>query len=332
MDTPAKYKGVRIPTREFKLMVQEYRKYLETGGREGQSMEFQRCILKNAQLVNFDFSGLDLSGVDFSNAALNGSDFTGANLTQALFIRAKLTHANFTNASLIGANLVGADLTMAGLNKANFSNADLTGALFTRALIREAYFNNSIIDEKFERYILEHGGSITKEDVKQKLFQNHIEDYMIVDQSVSPCFDVESIADVFSSHIMNLKDESGQMIGVFGHWGRGKTYFVDKVLKKIREVPNKEYKTVLFRPWKYQDTPATWAYLYETMYETFHKEDWKTRLRFQYSRFTKWHIWICIVIFLITALISFLPGLNNVLTTVVSLCTFQEEWHFYRST
>lgn len=68
------------------------------------------------------------------------------------------------------------------------------------------------------------------------------------------------------------------MIGIFGQWGRGKTYFWNQVKAQIsdRQKCNKcklrkrkksiHYDIVEFNAWKYQDTPALWAYLYETMY------------------------------------------------------------------
>lgn len=80
----------------------------------------------------------------------------------------------------------------------------------------------------------------------------------IIDNSVEPAFDVKKVAKVFADHIRNLKDENGQMVGVFGQWGRGKTYFIEQVLlrlnlnlkvkKKVNKVPLKENK------WNYLKT------------------------------------------------------------------------------
>ena len=69
------------------------------------------------------------------------------------------------------------------------------------------------------------------------------------------------------------------MVGIFGAWGRGKTYFWNQVKQQIEKrqdqnAGHKEkhvaadvyYDIVEFNAWKYQDTPALWAYLYKTIY------------------------------------------------------------------
>ncbi|PKH86884.1 hypothetical protein [Colwellia sp. Bg11-28] len=47
--------------------------------------------------------------------------------------------------------------------------------------------------------------------------------------TAKPSFGVEAIAKTLSSIIINIPERSGMMIGVFGKWGRGKTYLVDKI-------------------------------------------------------------------------------------------------------
>jgi hypothetical protein len=105
--------------------------------------------------------------------------------------------------------------------------------------------------------------------------------------NIQPALKVEEIAFEFAEHLSNMKDESGQMIGVFGKWGRGKTYFIRKVCNKFgfdydtgvrsNEV-NEKYHFQKFNPWKYQDTPAIWAYLFEEMFDGVLKDkSWYTR-------------------------------------------------------
>ena len=97
----------------------------------------------------------------------------------------------------------------------------------------------------------------------------------IIDNSIEPAFDVKKVAKVFANHIKNLKDESGQMIGVFGQWGRGKTYFIEQVLlqfnlnlkakKKENKVPFKENK------WNYLKTD--FEYFIQRFSNLFSKEE-----------------------------------------------------------
>lgn len=96
----------------------------------------------------------------------------------------------------------------------------------------------------------------------------------IKDHDVAPCFAVDDVADCFIKQIDKIaesKSENTPMIGVFGPWGRGKSYFLKRVFKKLekREQNNKikKYKVIEFNAWKHQDTPAIWAYLYETIYQ-----------------------------------------------------------------
>ena len=51
------------------------------------------------------------------------------------------------------------------------------------------------------------------------------QDFSIKTFDESPCFDVEKLSDIFADHIHSMSNESSQMIGIFGRWGRGKTYF-----------------------------------------------------------------------------------------------------------
>jgi len=79
---------------------------------------------------------------------------------------------------------------------------------------------------------------------------------------IKPVFGVRLIAEILSKVIMNQPDESGMMIGIFGKWGRGKTFFADKTWDFIKKEKPK-YRRVDFSAWKYQDTKESWAYLYE---------------------------------------------------------------------
>ena len=86
--------------------------------------------------------------------------------------------------------------------------------------------------------------------------------FSIKTRTVAPCFNVEYIAKIFAEHINEINSEDSQMIGIFGRWGRGKTYFWENVKTHLENTEN--YSFVEFNPWKYQETPAIWAYLFKT--------------------------------------------------------------------
>lgn len=88
------------------------------------------------------------------------------------------------------------------------------------------------------------------------------------DADVNPCFGVGTLATCFVRLIDSVSQSSSvnvSMIGIFAPWGRGKTYFFSRVKELLNEHKSiLEYFVVSFNAWKYQETPAIWAYLYET--------------------------------------------------------------------
>lgn len=89
--------------------------------------------------------------------------------------------------------------------------------------------------------------------------------------NVHPCFNVDGLAQAFVSVIDSVsspKSDSISMLGIFGAWGRGKTYFFNVVKDHLSQRNHKEihYDIIEFNAWKYQSTPAIWASLFETIY------------------------------------------------------------------
>lgn len=105
------------------------------------------------------------------------------------------------------------------------------------------------------------------------------QDFSVKTFDETPCFDVEKLSGVFADHIDSMSNESSQMIGIFGRWGRGKTYFWQQTKKQLETKHSGKYIFVEFNAWKYQETPAIWAYLYKTFEKTLFGTGCKNRLK-----------------------------------------------------
>jgi hypothetical protein len=81
--------------------------------------------------------------------------------------------------------------------------------------------------------------------------------------AIEAALGVETLATEITKIIRNLKSEPGNMIGVFGRWGRGKTRLMNEIWDRLRKANDVRYEQVRYQAWRYQDTPASWAYLYE---------------------------------------------------------------------
>jgi len=101
---------------------------------------------------------------------------------------------------------------------------------------------------------------------------------------------VESLADTLASVIIKDFDEAGMMVGIFGKWGRGKTHFSEKLWDSIREKKIK-YNRVIFSAWKYQDTKASWAYLYENIFSAYLDDNTREKTFISKLRFGKNQNW-----------------------------------------
>jgi Cdc6-like AAA superfamily ATPase len=148
------------------------------------------------------------------------------------------------------------------------------------------------------------------------IFPNEFSDG-IIDNSNNPAFNVEKVAKVFASHIKNLKDESGQMVGVFGKWGRGKSYFIEKVFDQFKSETSEPFIKVKFQAWKYQNTTSVWAYLYETFIEEYLRVEWYNKwfriFCLSIKRNGHWKAWIrpLILIFAGLLAIKFTPAFKD---------------------
>ena len=124
----------------IKKILNEHKKWIETGGKEGEQANLTGANLSGANLFRADLSGANLSGAylpgaDLTKANLFRADLSGANLSGANLSGANLFRANLSGANLSGAYLPGADLTKANLFRADLSGANLSGANLSGAYL-----------------------------------------------------------------------------------------------------------------------------------------------------------------------------------------------------
>lgn len=132
--------------------------------------------------------------------------------------------------------------------------------------INEYYFNNSqILDEKSNK---------KTDKTKTNKFEVtdihlHKTQYKVRDTNdIDPVMGVLELANDLAEIIDSMPSEKGSMIGIFGKWGRGKTFLLKELWKIIRNKETK-YIKIDYHAWKYQETPASWAYLYELFSEEY---------------------------------------------------------------
>lgn len=162
-------------------------------------------------------------------------------------------------------------------------------------------------------------GGESETDEHRTLFKYGIYFPTIKDNQIDPCFKVKTVASVFANHISRLQEETGQMVGIFGKWGRGKTYFKKEVEGIFKNENSKYNFTIIdFHAWKYQDTPAIWAYLYECLSDEYFGSQWfiknwrKFKLNFQRekSNIIKDILFLGIVFSLFTSILSLFKSGN----------------------
>lgn len=102
-------------------------------------------------------------------------------------------------------------------------------------------------------------------NISDKVFNKMTDDH-------APALEITTVATVFSKFIVNYSHEdTATMIGIFGQWGRGKTFLFKEVKKSLinNKDKNKQYHFAVFQPWRYQEKESAWAYLYQTILQTF---------------------------------------------------------------
>ena len=93
------------------------------------------------EVLNNNFTNMDLRGWNFKGQNLTGANFAGANLEGACFIDAILVGVDFE-----GASLVDADFSCANAWSANFNETNCKDAVFLSANLTEASFEGADLD------------------------------------------------------------------------------------------------------------------------------------------------------------------------------------------
>lgn len=101
------------------------------------------------------------------------------------------------------------------------------------------------------------------------------------DNPISPQFEAEGLASVIAELIPNVKSGSETLIGIFGNWGRGKTFLMDLIWNmgekndhnQNHSFGSSEVVRIDFHAWKYQNTPAIWSFLYSLFLEKYIDEN-----------------------------------------------------------
>lgn len=84
-------------------------------------------IIEAVSLDSQSLIGSCIKNLDLSDRSFTGIDFTGANLSWTNFTNSDLLGGTFRGANLTGANLTGANIHIANFEGANFRNTILDG-------------------------------------------------------------------------------------------------------------------------------------------------------------------------------------------------------------
>lgn len=131
-------------------------------------------------------------------------------------------------------------------------------------------FNNLIFSVFFEYdfstiFNQNNDVEIDKIENNKKIISSIYSTSFNISEKVNGVIGVKEQATELAELLVNLNSEKGMMVGLFGRWGRGKTFFWNELKDYLQTVQSKPFIFAEFHAWKYQDTPASWAYLYESI-------------------------------------------------------------------
>ncbi len=108
-------------------------------------------------------------------------------------------------------------------------------------------------------------------DISRGEYQMHF------DANVPPAMGVLALAEDIAVLLSNITSEKGNMVGIFGEWGRGKSYLISQITQQ--QIVRDSFIAIEYHAWKYQDTPASWAYLYEEFAKKYLETNTKSKFQ-----------------------------------------------------
>ncbi|HOZ53215.1 MAG TPA: P-loop NTPase fold protein [bacterium] len=141
--------------------------------------------------------------------------------------------------------------------------------------------------------------------------------------NVKPVLSVRELADQISNLLIDMEKQDGSMFGVFGRWGRGKTFLMNRI-KENQAILDK-FNIVDFNAWKYQETPALWSHLYRSLLDVYYPQKKIEKFLF----FFKKNCFLIIFLLVFLSLLYFFYGniktfvINNLpsIKTIISIFT-----------
>ncbi len=112
-------------------------------------------------------------------------------------------------------------------------------------------------------------------DRTKKAFENKSEFLLRDKKEIDSVLGIKEISKEIVEIIIKMPAEKGMMLGIFGKWGRGKTILLEEIWKNLENLKiekNNLFERVDYHAWKYQETPASWAYLYESLAEKYYNK------------------------------------------------------------
>ncbi len=99
------------------------------------------------------------------------------------------------------------------------------------------------------------------------------------------CLHTNEYAEAIANLFARTEDTEKLSFGLFGHWGRGKTFLIKEVTKRLEQ---RGYTAVNFSAWKYRTNPECWIHLYETFAASAKSWSWFLPLRVRYVQAGPW--------------------------------------------